>query len=365
MRPAFSSSRQAAAFALLLLLLLLAPVVAGKRLLPPREEIYSSIPWSAGDFPYLDGQIFRQRGDLDIVFMGASHVWGAFDTPYVQEQLSKNLGRTATVRTFAWGWPDFDAIYFVARDLFNHRKVRMLVLDDNYNELDLPHPLSPYLFRFGDDADALDGLPLPFKAAYYFASIVGMPRNLLDLARPNLPADMHARSYWEIRAKAPNLAGRLGSIQSENGFRSSPDAEPEPFVPFVPKTGVRPSDVCVYSPETRTNFLFSDKLPPMQLHFARLLAALVRSHDCRLVIVHIPVLAERNLAAIPEPVFWPEALHAQVTMVGIPPATLFKGLSDDQVRKLYSDSVHFNKNGQNYFTGLMTPELLKIYASNN
>ena len=52
-----------------------------------------------------------------------------------------------------------------------------------------------------------------------------------------------------------------------------------------------------------------------------------------------------------------------VTMLGIPPAILFKGLTDDDIRKLYSDSVHFNENGQNYFTALMTPNLLKIYES--
>jgi hypothetical protein len=57
MRPAFSSIRQAAAFALLLLILLLSPALAEK-FLPAREEIYSSVWWVWGDFPYMDGQIF-------------------------------------------------------------------------------------------------------------------------------------------------------------------------------------------------------------------------------------------------------------------------------------------------------------------
>jgi hypothetical protein len=51
MSPAFSSTRQAAAFALLLLLLLLLPALAVKSWLPPRDQIYSSLPWGAGAFP--------------------------------------------------------------------------------------------------------------------------------------------------------------------------------------------------------------------------------------------------------------------------------------------------------------------------
>jgi hypothetical protein len=97
MRPAFSSTRQAAAFALLLLALLLAPVLAQK-ILPPRETIYSSIWWASGDFPYMDGQIFREQSAIDILFMGSSHIWAGFDTPYVQAQLDKQLGRAAVAR---------------------------------------------------------------------------------------------------------------------------------------------------------------------------------------------------------------------------------------------------------------------------
>jgi hypothetical protein len=70
------------------------------------------------------------------------------------------------------------------------------------------------LFRFGEDTEMLDGLPAPFKAVFYYASIVGMPQNLIALARTNLSADMHARSYWEFRAHAPNLADHLGSIRT-------------------------------------------------------------------------------------------------------------------------------------------------------
>lgn len=364
MRPAFSSTRQAAAFALMLLALLLSPVLA-KKFLPPREEIYSSIWWVWGDFPYMDGEIFRQTGDVDIAFLGASHLWSAFDTPTVQAQLSRQLGRPAAARTFAWAWPGYDPLYSVAQDLLEHRRVRLLVFDDDCGASNEPHPLAPRLFRFGEDAKAWDGLPAAFKAEYYYASIIGLPRNLLSLVRTNLPADLNARSYWETHAHAPNLAGRLGSIRTQLGFRGT-DGKLAPFVPFVPATGVRPSDVCFYSPETKAKFAFSSAgVPPLQLYFARKLAALARDHGCRLVMVHIPTFDERRSPVISMPAFWPEALPADVTMIGIPPAALFKGLSDDEIRRLYSNPSHLNQNGQDYFSALMTPALLKIYESQN
>ncbi len=368
MRPAFSSTRQAAAFALLLLILLLSPALAEK-ILPPRQEIYSSIWWESGNYPYFYQQFFQEKGDIDIAFIGESRLYSAFDTPVVQEGLSRQLGRPAVARTFGWGWAGFDSLYFVAQDLLQHRKVRMLVIDDQYNEADQPHSLAEHIFRYGDDPRALDGLPLSLKASYYYASIVGMPRNLLSLVRTNLPADMdpQKRTYWEIQWNALSIETHLGAMTTRLGFNPNPqahaDAEREPFVNYAPETGVAPSDVCVYSPETKANFVFSSAgLPPMQLHFAQKFAVLAREHDCKLVVIHIPTYDERRSMVIAEPTYWPAALRADVTMIGIPPATLFRGLSDGEIRKLYSDPAHLNENGQDYFTALMTPTLLRIYG---
>src|SRR5580698_8357613 len=112
MSPAFSTTRQATAFGLLLLLLLLLPVLIGKSCLPPREEIYSSLPWGAGAYPYLEDQIFNQKEDIDIAFMGSSRMWWGIDTPQVEAQLSQKLGRKAVVSSLCWNAPGFDPFYF-------------------------------------------------------------------------------------------------------------------------------------------------------------------------------------------------------------------------------------------------------------
>jgi hypothetical protein len=365
MRPAFSSTRQAGAFGLLLLALLLAPALAGKKFLPPRETIYSSIWWENGDFPYMDGQIFHEQGDIDIMFMGSSHIWAAFNAPYVQERLGKTLGRPAVVRTFGWGGAGYDEIYFVAQDLLAHRHIQMLVIDDDVDPADVPHLLTPKTFRLGDNASSLEGLPWSTKAAYYFGSIMGLPRNLLALVHTNLPADMNATNYWQTHSHAENFAADLGAFTAHMGFRNSPGSEPEPFVNFAPDTGVQPSAVCVYSPVKGTEFFsWGEPLPPMQLHFMQKLAALTQEHGCKLVVVHIPTFDERrsNRISMPKNL---AGLQPEVTIAGIPPATLFDGLTDDEIRELYSDSVHLNENGQKFFTTLMLPTLMKLYETQN
>src|SRR4051812_4612253 len=111
MRPAFSSLRRAAAFSALILATLLLPAFLGKSLLPDRRHVYSSIAWSFGGFPYIEQQLFEEKGDIDIAFVSGSMMFEGIDTPYVQEQLSQRLGRPAVVRSLCWNWQGTDALY--------------------------------------------------------------------------------------------------------------------------------------------------------------------------------------------------------------------------------------------------------------
>jgi hypothetical protein len=367
MRPAFASTWQAAAFALLLLVLLLLPVMMTKSWLPPREEIYSSIWWANGAFPYIDQQIFSEKGDIDIAFVGASHIWNAFNPAYVQQKLSEKLGRPATVRTIGWGGAGYDELYVIARDLLQHRKVHMLVFYDAFSEQDQPNLQAPHWFRFGDDADAIDGLPLRLQASYYFAAVLGMPRNLLELFRSNLPTDLHSpkTAYWENldSAKAENISSNLGALAEHVGFSDKLTAQ-EPFEPFNPSAEKSSADVITYSPEMAGQWQFTGPaLPSWQLHFARKFAALGAQYGCKFVLLHLPTKDEMTAPVIRERELWPEDLQADVTMMGIPPAKLFLDMTEQDVKKLYSDNFHFNKNGQDYFTATLTPALLEFYVA--
>jgi hypothetical protein len=367
MSPAFSSTRQAAAFGLLILVLLLLPAFLKKTELPSREQMYSAIPWRMGAFPYIHKVIFEEKGDIDIAFIGDSHMYDGVDTPYVADALTKALGRKANVVTVAWLLPGVDALYFVARDLLQNRKVHTIVFVDITEDSNKsPHPAAPYWFRFGDDARALDGLPIAVIPQYYFAAILGMPRNLLSLIRPNSPDCLFSQESIEFfHTPHPyyhldNPADRLGSLPVDLSFNFAD------FVDYVPVPGASPSEVSIYSKATADQFQFSKQpMFPLQLHFSREFAALAKARGTGLVLLTIPTIKQQTDSFIQQSAYWSsEILNSDLTMVGIPPAKLFSGIAPDNIAQLFTpDGIHLNKNGQEYFTRLITPTLLKIYET--
>ena len=365
MRPAFSSTNQAAAFGLLLLVLLAAPLLSGKWLLPPREQAYAAQGWNWGPLPWDRKQIFQETNDIDIAFLGSSRINWGIDTPYVQQRLEEKLGRKSVVLSICWGGAGFDTLYITAKDLLEHRHVKMLVFDDESFNTE-PAKGAEYWFRFGDEMEMLKNLPLRDQFYYYFAGVVGMPRNAVELLAPNLPeaANNPIPNYYVEYFNAANPESRLGAITTQLGFRYTGSKRHEIFAPYSPITGATPSDTIIYTPATATNFLFSNgPLPTWQAHFTRLLAGEAKRHGCKLALLEIPIYRDRSASFISESTKWPEFLQADVAMVGIPSKKLFAGLSDEQVRMLYADDLHFNQNGAKYFTPLVVPALFQLYEN--
>jgi hypothetical protein len=356
MSPAFFSTRQAAAFASLLLLLLLLPALMGKSWLPPREQVYSSISWGAGAFPYLHDQIFEEKDDIDIAFMGPSRIWWGIDTPQVQAQLSEKLGRKAVVRSLCWSGPGLDAFYFILQDLLEHRKVRVIVLPDcSTGAGNTAHLFASCYFRLADNAEGIAGLSLRSKLSFYTSAILGMPRNVLGLLRTNLPAIASDQISWPGYNNITNPALRLGSMVVRKRLGHT-------FVSYRPQSSARPADVCVYSGATRQNFHFSsDPIPPMQAAFARKIGALAQEHQVKLVYLDMPETTEMKSSVLEEPAFWPDLFGSNLTMMGVPPAKLFGGMADENILKLFYNYEHFNQNGQEYFTSIITPSLVQTY----
>ena len=356
MRPAFDSPGQAIAFSVLLALVLLSPILAVRKILPPRAAAYTFEDWRTGTYPWIYHQIFEQTNDFDMVFMGSSHLGWAIETPAVQRTLSAKLGREAMVNTLCWGGGGYDALYYIAQDLLDHHRVKMLVFYDQNCGPNHYDPM-PFWFRFGDNADDLSGLTPLDWAHYYAGSIMGMPRNILSLCRPSLPGDINAPNVYKSLYNSPNPATQLGAVSQ----RVTDDSK-RPYISFTPQNGVKSTETLIYSDATKTNFLFSPApLPKVQAHFARKFLELARGHGCKLVLVHIPVLAESRQHGIPENHFWRETGQADVPIVGIPAERFFAGLTQKQCEQLYGDPSHLSENGQKYYTSLISPALLKLY----
>ena len=364
MRPAFSSTKQAAAFGLLLLFCLLSPVLLGKRFLPPREQAYASAGWDWGPYPWIRSQIFEETNDIDILFIGSSHLLWGIDTPYVEQQLDAKLGRQTVVRSVCWGGAGFDSLYFITKDLLAHRRVHMLVFYDERLGTHV-NPKAPKWFRYGEDREAISGLPLKDWGIFYFAAVIGMPGDLLESALPNLAEDTNGQPhhYFETHYQAPNPATRLGSVRAEIGFDPLLGANRN-FVPVPLNAGATPADVSIYDSETATNFFFANQpWPEWQTHFARNFGSLAARYGCHLVLVHPPTLAEVSDTQVVESRYWPDFLHTDVAMVGIPGRLFFGGFTNYEEFELYGDWGHLNATGQTYYTTLITPALLQLYGN--
>jgi hypothetical protein len=210
----------------------------------------------------------------------------------------------------------------------------------------------------------LSGLPIRYQAYYYFAATVAMPRNLVEMLTPNLPEETNDAipNYYEANWHAPNPERTLGAVIAQVGYRDYDKVEA--FVPFLPQTGVTAADVFIYTPATATNFAFSERpLPAWQVHFLRQLESEAKSHDCKLVVLHVPVMEEKGSPKISESTYWPGVMGTEVAMMGIPTGRLFAGMTDGEIKRLFSNGDHMNENGVKYFTPLIVPALIQLYES--
>jgi hypothetical protein len=362
--PAFSSSRRTLAFVTLLLLLLAAPALVAAAGGFERRLSYTAIPVKYGPAAWIERQVFENKGDVDIAFMGSSHMWTAVRPRYVKEELSRRLGREAEVLTLAWPRGGFDVLAVVVEDLLAHRRVRTLVIyDEGFDEV--PHLLAPRWISLGPNGDPLHGLPLAPSIGLYGSTVLGLPRHLLSLLRSDRLEDplSSGPDYWTEAYQAPNLASELGALRPRLGFGARPGFLPVvPIVPFVANGSATPADVFVYGPATRDQFEFDGPATgPYQLHFVRRIAELCRAHGTKLAVLHTPTLRERDATRIIERDFWPGELGAGVELFGIAPARLLAGIDPSKVELLFYEVDHVNQNGQDLFTRLITPALFSIY----
>jgi hypothetical protein len=213
----------------------------------------------------------------------------------------------------------------------------------------------------------LSGLPCREQCIFYFAAIIGMPRNLLDLVRTNLLAPLISDpNYWEQHYGSASIVKFLGTICAELGFNHDLGVHFTDFTPFSPRTPVTPADTEIYSPAGSNDFEFgTEPLPAWQAHFAGVVANLARTNGCKMVMLNIPVLADAPEMVIRERTFWPRIFPGDFWLIGVPPAKLFGGLTDQELHWLFINSGHFNKNGMKYFTPLITPALLQIYEGHD
>lgn len=346
MDPPFFARWQEVVFTSLVLVLILLPLGLSERI--ARQDVYATVPTKAGAFPYIQHEIFEEKSDIDVLILSTSLLWTAIDTPYLQNELSKAIGRDAKVVTLGSNWRGEDLNYVLLRDLLERRKVKSLIfsMPADYQVMDEPHNQSAHWLLYGENQEALSGLPSSQRVALYGEQVLGAPRHLLTKLRRDQPADVQ---YAEF----------LGANLVEEGFEGAS------FVPRNwPAPKLSPAEL-IYSKTSATNFGFTQKpLSTYQVHFLRLVFDLLQKHEVKVTIVHVPLWTERHKTVVEERMLWPEVFEMPMSIIGVPPATLFKGLTNEEINQFYYNE-HLNANGARLFTRTITPALVRTYVEND
>jgi hypothetical protein len=342
-RPAFGSRQAAAIYCLVLGTLLAAPLLLHALGIPRPREGYREMPLPAGDFAFIERQIFDVTDALDVVFIGSSHVRAGIDTPYFRQQLSEFLDRPARVVTLGFNWGGEELIYVMLRDLLARRKVGTVVLGLDFvswSVRDEPHPLAFHILDPVGDPSILRGLDLRQSLGIYAGALLGSPRHLLGLLRADTPGDPPT----EVTLGYAKLFGD-SSLSAEN---LAPKMQPDP-------------DWLVYGPRTRRAFHFStEPVFSYQTHFVLLEADLLRKYGVRTIILALPVRRFAHDTWVREAADWPRLMHlADARMIGARPTLLFEGLTDADIDGLFRDEGHFNARGARYFTRFVAPTLFE------
>lgn len=341
MRSAFPNDRSLSVYVAVLSVVLLGPVILFAIGPSPRREVYK-LHEEAGTMAAIGREIYERQQPLDFLFFGSSIINAAIVPELVDSGLQSATGKKPATLLCGPVWQGMDLQYAILHDFLAHRKVKYLVLNLPRGVLwtNKPHIVLHRMVRLGDIPGFTAGLGVVHGAQVYAAEMLGFPRQLLSLVRPNL---VGAYEAGRLDTRPPGiLYGYYGAAPVKD------DRQP----PLLP------GEQMLHDGTTDGGwFRFDhDDLGDYQLDMIAKVGALAREHGVRIVILNVPIDSDRGNPVVSERMDWSKVLGMRVTVLGIPSAVLFKDMTDEEFYHFYLDQ-HLNLNGRRYYTTAILPGL--------
>ena len=341
MLPAFRSKHALLDFSLLLLVLLCLPLILASIGHPSREQAYNGMSPESGALGAHIEELFHDPQGADILFLGSSLVRSDVDLDEVRRGLSDHLGHPATVKALCMNWQGLDLQYFLLRDYLSTHDAKLVIWNMPVpgSRNIIPHVQAFHFIRFGEDSDALAGLSPRYRLTLYGDMVLGSPRELLSMVRPNQMGEE------ELRQKiSPQRKGYYG----------------EPFVELpVDAPNLSLSQTLEQAPWPRVRAV-GPPLRPYEQHFAKKIVQLLHDKGVALAFLHVPLDGERRSEVLPERGDWLKVLGTTAPMIGPDSADLFAKVSDRDFFSYYSDQ-HMNSNGAAIYTRSTLAAILRCY----
>jgi hypothetical protein len=325
------------------------------RAVPPRYENYSFM-----------GDAIARGGDVDILIVGGSDAQTAFDVGVLTEEVSKILGRPVRILNFGANWYAAEAYFVRIRYALSNLKVRVAIVLDTVGG-PAPHPLAKYWWLYPDE-DIPSSLQSGKRAALYAASVLGAPRQLWAKLRG--VAHLSIAPPWRDTASELERTSGFHAIALgwANGNSSSARA---PYVEgTLPWREIPPAQM-FYRNGSGDAFKagYGDKpgygeYSAYETAFLKQADAIVRAQGGTFAMASNLALVDgkRSDKAGFRPLWrneqrpWPQ--------IGIPTATLFAGLNDEETHAFYYDEDHVNRSGAKHYSRAIAPALAELLANN-
>ncbi len=236
----------------------------------------------------------------------------------------------------------------------------MLVMYDEGCRKGMPHPHASRWFQMGENSDILPGLP-PLGQAALYGSAVGHAAPVVEpgaiglAGRPlESPTQFLDRLSPRARVSVPPWRRSVAAVPSRRTVLSK----------RLKRTATlsRPTSCCAPRKCKRRLPSPRQNRSLMQDTLRRKSGQLCQEKGTQLVILHTPMLDERNSSIMPEGQYWPDFFAAPVAVMGIPTSRLLAGLSDSDVSQMFMDSRHLTRTAKSILRPSSRRFYLELYA---
>lgn len=357
MNPAFHSIRAAVGFGLVLTVSLVLPVILKSTGLPTRDQAFSTLPTAAGPVSMIKQLIYDDSGRADILFVGSSLIKTDVQAGLLARLVKERIGRPVRVDILELNWYGADQQYFMLKDYLGHHPAPRLVIlhvPQIHAYENRPHPQAYRWLRYGDLPSIREGLPLLSSLQMYGEMVLGSPRQLLSLLRPNLLGPEEPVPAVQL-ATSEAFDGTTAGIAPAAVEAGGPSAQ----VPQAALLSPTASVFQVTKPRLLGEYRF--EIGPYNLIFLRRMADLVKSAGSALTLIHLPLGQDPVSGTIQELEPWREVFGPNIQEIAISKERLFQQL--DVAQFYYSGDAHMNPLGGERFTDSIAAPVAEAYVA--
>lgn len=204
-------------------------------------------------------RIFENTKDIDIAFSGASHTACAIMDKHINDELVTKTGKQLNVANLGYCRAGRDIQYVMLKDLFEHKKPKILVIDVTEDEPKKSHPVFPYLANTKD----LFGSAVLFNQRYFQALFKGLIVRFEQLRSRIFATTVPSKNY------------------SDNSYR--------------PTARIASPDIMLQNKrawERRLNKKHAHFMREFELnyskHYLLKIAKLAKSNNCQIIFLYLP-----------------------------------------------------------------------------